>query len=208
MNRSRPHEGFSLAYTDTHPDGGHADAAVLLLHGWPGDSTDYRHVLPLLDPSWRVIVPDLRGFGGSDRHLLDPDLYYSAPAHAEALLALLDELGIEDLVVGGYDIGSRIAQELARSHPERVAALALAPPLPGGGRRILAPEIVAETWYLQLHRSPLAVPLIDGDADAVGAYLRYFWERWSGPAFPTDTPEMGVLLARYARPGAFAAAVS
>src|ERR1700754_451755 len=74
MHRSQPVDSFTIAYHETGP----ADAAsVVLLHGWPGDSHDYRAVVPLLTNRYRVIVPDLRGFGASDRHLVDPDAYYS-----------------------------------------------------------------------------------------------------------------------------------
>ena len=70
MHRSQPVDSFTIAYHETGP----ADAAsVVLLHGWPGDSHDYRAVVPLLANRYRVIVPDLRGFGASDRHLVDPD---------------------------------------------------------------------------------------------------------------------------------------
>ena len=56
-------DGFRLAYDD-HSGPGDA-AAVLLLHGWPGDRRDYRAVVPLLADRCRVVVPDLRGFGDS-----------------------------------------------------------------------------------------------------------------------------------------------
>jgi pimeloyl-ACP methyl ester carboxylesterase len=55
-------DGFRLAYerAGTGP-------AVVLLHGWPGDRTEYRDVVALL-PTADVVVPDLRGFGASDKH--------------------------------------------------------------------------------------------------------------------------------------------
>ena len=45
---------------------------VVLLHGWPGDHTDHEDVVPLLTPDYEVVVPDLRGFGESDKHLEPP----------------------------------------------------------------------------------------------------------------------------------------
>ena len=61
MRQEAAIDGFRLAYERTG-----AGPAVLLLHGWPGDRTDYRAVAPLVAQAAEVIVPDLRGFGQSD----------------------------------------------------------------------------------------------------------------------------------------------
>jgi pimeloyl-ACP methyl ester carboxylesterase len=111
----------------------------VLLHGWPGDRTDYRATLPLLDPAITVVVPDLRGFGDSDRHPVDPTAGYSATAQARSIAGLIAELGLSQPVVAGYDIGSRVAQTLATEHPDHVGRLVLSPPLPGIGSRVLNP---------------------------------------------------------------------
>ena len=63
MERSRPVDGFPLAYERAG-----SGPPVVLLHGWPGDRTDYEAVVPLLAPEFEVVVPDLRGFGASDKH--------------------------------------------------------------------------------------------------------------------------------------------
>ena len=52
-----------------------------------------------LEGDFEVIVPDLRGFGGSDRHDVDPRTFYSADAQASSVLGLLDELGVERVIV-------------------------------------------------------------------------------------------------------------
>ncbi len=204
MHRSTLVDGFSLAFSDhrSHPD--HSPRpVVVLLHGWPGDSHDFRDVVPLLVGRFRVVVPDLRGFGESDRHLLDPDTYYSASAQARSVAALIDQLDLDRPTLGGYDIGSRVAQTLAREHPASVAALALSPPLPGAGRRVLDEHVVPELWYQYFHRLPMSVQLLDGQRDQVRAYLHHFWQHWSGPHFVVDTAAFEELVDRYARPGAF-----
>jgi pimeloyl-ACP methyl ester carboxylesterase len=207
MPRSAPVDGFSLAYTDTKPDT--ADpVAVVLVHGWPGDSSDYRLVGPLLEPEYRVVVPDLRGFGDSDRHPGDPDRCYSAAAQADSVAALIDELGLVRPVVAGYDIGSRVCQRLAVDRPELVGGLALSPPMPGVGSRVLDPAIVPELWYQYFHRSPLSIPMLDGNRDLIHQYLHHFWSRWSAPGFLVDSPEFEALVDGYARPGAFEAATN
>jgi pimeloyl-ACP methyl ester carboxylesterase len=76
MHRSAPVDGFSLAY-ERHGTGD----AVVLLHGWPGDHADWREVTAILADGGRteVLVPDLRGFGESDKHQEEPSRAYSAP---------------------------------------------------------------------------------------------------------------------------------
>ncbi len=113
---------------------------MVLLHGWPGDRTDYRALAPLLAPSFDVVVPDLRGFGESDKHVAEPAVAYGADGQARSVVGLVEELGLDRPVFAGYDIGSRIAQAIARNRPDVVGALVISPPLPGVGTRVLAPR--------------------------------------------------------------------
>src|SRR5580658_4275289 len=138
MRQETAVDGFRLAYDRTGP--GHGAPAVLLLHGWPGDRTDYRQVAPLVSAAADVVVPDLRGFGESDKHAADPAEQYNAAAQARSIVGLIGELGLGRPVIAGYDIGSRIAQAVARQRPDLVRALVIAPPLPGIGDRILGPQ--------------------------------------------------------------------
>src|SRR3954462_13515146 len=124
MPRSSPVDGFSLAY-DRSGEG----PPVVLLHGWPGSRTDYREVVPLLAGAADVLVPDLRGFGDSDAHPVAPAVGYPGAAKARSVTGLLDELGFEQVVLEGYDLGSPIAQVIAQEYPARVRALVVAPPL-------------------------------------------------------------------------------
>ena len=186
MARSAPVDGFTLAY-----DRSGAGHPVVLLHGWPGDRTDFEALVPLLEDRAEVVVPDLRGFGGSDKHPAPPAEAYSATAQARSVLGLLDELGLTDPVLAGYDIGSRIAQEAARTAPDRVRALVLSPPLPGAGDRVLTAEAQREFWYQPFHALGLVEELLDGRPEAVRAYLRHFWstgrDRRSSPTGGAST---------------------
>jgi pimeloyl-ACP methyl ester carboxylesterase len=202
MQRSQPVDGFSLAY-DRHGDG----PPVVLLHGWPGMRTDYRALAPLLG-DLDVVVPDLRGFGESDKHVADPVEQYSAAAQARSVAGLLEELALGPAVVVGYDVGSRVAQALARAEPARVSALVLAPPLPGIGQRILSAGAMREFWYQPFHRLDLAERLIDGRPDAVRTYLRHFWDHWGGPGFALPEADLDALVEHYAPPGAFVASIN
>jgi pimeloyl-ACP methyl ester carboxylesterase len=203
MARSAPVDGFSLAY-----DRSGAGDPVVLLHGWPGDRTDYQDLVPLLEGDAEVVAPDLRGFGASDKHPAPPAEAYSATAQARSVLGLVDELGLADPVLAGYDIGSRIAQAAARAAPGRVRALVISPPLPGGGRRVLEPEAQREFWYQPFHNLELVEELLDGRAEAVRCYLRHFWSHWSGPSFEPDERRLDHLAEVYSPPGAMTASVA
>src|SRR3954466_8479961 len=202
MPHSSPVDGFSLAYDHTGEG-----PPVLLLHGWPGSRTDYREVVPELADAADVVVPDLRGFGESDKHPVAPDEGYDAAAQARSVTGLLDELGLGPVVLAGYDIGSRIAQTIARQNPERVRALVLAPPMPGAGQRLLDPAVLAEFWYQNFHRQDLSGRLLDGDRDAVRTYLQHFWTHWSGPGYTPADEDLDQLADTYAQPGAFTSSI-
>jgi pimeloyl-ACP methyl ester carboxylesterase len=195
-------DGFELAYDriGTGP-------AVVLLHGWPGDRTDYRELVPRLD-ACEVLVPDLRGFGASDKHAADPPAHYNGPAQARSVADLITGLGLQRPVVVGYDIGSRVAQSLARSRPELVKAMVITPPVPGVGTRVFGPGPLREFWYQAFHRLPLAEELIDGKPEAVRAYLRHFWAHWSGPGFTLAEADLDHLVSVYGPAGAFTASVN
>lgn len=201
---SKAVDGFRLAYDRF---GSSEKPPVVLLHGWPGNRDDYRAVAAELSGISDIVIPDLRGFGDSDKHRGDPRLLYGATAQSRSLIGLFDELALGKVVLGGYDIGSRVAQTLARMHPERITALVLSPPLPGIGDRILEHSAQKQFWYQTFHQLTLADDLIDGNPDSVRAYLRYFWNHWSGPQFTLSEDDLDRLSAAYQSPGSFTASI-
>jgi pimeloyl-ACP methyl ester carboxylesterase len=203
MQRSTPVDGFSLAYERRG-----SGRPVVLLHGWPGDHRDWREVVARLADETDIVVPDLRGFGESDKHARDPAQAYSAAAQAASVVALIGELELGPTVIAGYDVGSRVAQEIARTTPALVRALVVAPPLPGAGERVLSADAQREFWYQHFHRLGLIEELIDGQAPAVRAYLEHFWSHWSGPGFVPAAAELDRLTALYGAPGAFVASIA
>ena len=187
-------DGFRLGYARNRK----GDKSVVLLHGWPGDHTDFRKVAPLLTDRFDVVAPDLRGFGSSDKHAVEPGEGYSAAAQARGIAALIDELALHQPVLAGYDVGSRVAQTVAREYPDLVSALVLSPPLPGIGDRVLNVAAQREFWYQAFHQLPLAEELIADRPDAVRAYLRHFWNHWSGPQFTIGEADLDHLADIYA----------
>lgn len=105
-------------------EGGHGEPLVLL-HGFNGDAYHFTRVSRRLGAHFRVIAPDLPGFGQT---AFDGELDYSVESQAERVLGLLDELGIERFYLGGNSMGGYIACALASMAPERVRGLWLLDP--------------------------------------------------------------------------------
>ena len=84
----------------------------------------------------------------------------------------------------------------------------VSPPLPGAGQRVLELEPVKEFWYTSLHQLDLARQLLDGNRDAVRAYLHHFWSHWSGPNYIVDEKRIDHLADVYSAPGAFIASIN
>lgn len=194
-------DGPQLAYDRT----GEGVAAVLL-HGWPGTRTEYGAVVEWL-PMFDVVMPDLLGFGASLPPPGDSFDRYGVDAQARAVIGLIEELQLDRPVIGGHDIGSRIAVAVSRQRPDLVRALVLTPPLPGMGDRILSPAAQQEFWYLSFNQLSLASELIDGRPAAVRAFLRHFWTHWAGPGFRLPDDQFERLVATYAAPGVFSASL-
>jgi 2-hydroxymuconate-semialdehyde hydrolase len=108
--------GGILAYHDAGEG-----AAVLLLHGFPTSSWQWRRLFPMLSTRFRPIAPDLLGSGASDA---PTDLRLDPAAQAGYVRELLDHLGVERVAVVGQGTGGAVAQHLALEDP-RVDALVL-----------------------------------------------------------------------------------
>jgi pimeloyl-ACP methyl ester carboxylesterase len=140
---------LSVGYLDSGPADG---PAVVLLHGWPYDIHSYADVVPLLTAArHRVIVPYLRGFG-STRFLSD-ETGRNGEQAALALdaVALMDALGVETAIIGGFDWGARSADIVAALWPERCSGLvSVSGYLIGSqaaGKLPLPPEAELQWWY-------------------------------------------------------------
>jgi pimeloyl-ACP methyl ester carboxylesterase len=121
-----------------------AGEPVLMLHGWPQHSGCWRTVAPPLAERYRVICPDLRGFGASDA----PGRGYEPPTFAADALALLDALGIERVRIVGHDWGAYTGLLTALRAPDRVSALlACSTALPWVPMNAKAVAAAWRSWY-------------------------------------------------------------
>ena len=128
---------------------------VLLLHGWPQHWYLWRDVIPTVAPHARVIAPDFRGAGWSDV----PKDGYDRDQLKRDVLAVVDELGVDEFTVAGHDWGGYVGFLLALEHPERVRALLainVIPPWPPRDRKV-----ALDSWRF-LYMPVLSTPGLGG----------------------------------------------
>ncbi|MWB97409.1 alpha/beta fold hydrolase [Agromyces seonyuensis] len=112
---------LNVAYVDAGPADG---TAVLLLHGWPYDIRSFGEVVPrLVDAGYRVLVPYLRGHGGTVFREEDALRNGQQAVVAADAVAFLDAIGVDRAIVAGFDWGARTADIVAVLHPERTIGL-------------------------------------------------------------------------------------
>lgn len=162
-------------------------APVVLLHGFPETSFAWRFQFPALVERYRVIAPDLRGYGETDK----PAGGYDKRNMALDLMEILRALDIPKIALVGHDRGARVATRFAKDHPDLVDRLVVMDNVP---TRIVARDIDAKIakayWFFLFHLVPdLPEALIAGREHI---WLRHFFSDWchdpaaiSGEAFDT-----------------------
>jgi 3-oxoadipate enol-lactonase len=108
--------GIELAYTRQGKG-----TPLVLLHGYPLDHHLWDEVLPLLEDTFDVILPDLRGFGESTI----VDTPFNVEDYASDVAGLLDQLGIQRAAIVGHSMGGYVALAFAKLFPERLSGLGL-----------------------------------------------------------------------------------
>ena len=104
-------------------EAGPVDAPViLLLHGFPSSSHQYRNLIPMLAQKFRVIAPDFPGFGFTEVPS-DRNYVYTFDGLAKTLEAFVEELNLKRYAMYVFDYGAPIGFRLALAHPERVSAI-------------------------------------------------------------------------------------
>jgi pimeloyl-ACP methyl ester carboxylesterase len=112
-------DGVSVFYREAGPE----DAPViLLLHGFPTSSFQYRHLIPRLADRYRVIAPDLPGFGFTEVPA-ERRYEYTFDALAETMLAFTDALRLERYVLYVFDYGAPTGFRVAMARPDHVTAI-------------------------------------------------------------------------------------
>jgi pimeloyl-ACP methyl ester carboxylesterase len=175
---------------------------VLLVHGWPQSGHAWRRVASLL-PDHQVVVPDLRGFGDSDK----PEAGYDAATMAADLHELLAELGLEQVTVAGHDWGAVFGYVLAASYPGDVAALAIVEMvLPGLGmlEEAMRPAPGGRfLWHIGFQSVPDIPELLIRGRER--DYITWFFETHSHDGISAQ--DVDVYVAAIERPDALSASL-
>jgi pimeloyl-ACP methyl ester carboxylesterase len=159
---------------------------VVLIHGFPETSYEWRKQIPVLAEQYAVFAPDNRGFGETDK----PGVRVSRQLLAQDVVAFMDSLGIESATVVGHDWGGIIAFKLAIDWPERVGRLALLDTLctvwmPRGVHGYwFKAEPLPEEFFSRHHRGFIDT-IFTGAADpALPGRPESPWQQASGDAAP------------------------
>ncbi|MEN4011042.1 MAG: alpha/beta hydrolase [Chloroflexota bacterium] len=102
---------------ETHGEG----VPLVLLHGFPLNRSIWKPIIPLLKEKARLILPDLRGYGESPKDIEE----YSMRLLAADVVALLNRLQVDKVVLAGHSMGGYVALEFAHAYPNRLSGLAL-----------------------------------------------------------------------------------
>ena len=130
-----------------------AGEPVVLLHGWPDSGDLWRCQTPaLVAGGYRVIVPDLRGFGESSRPV-EVDAY-AAPQMVGDVIGVLDDLAVDRAHLIGHDWGAAIAWLTAALAPERVASLTALSVGHPAAFRDAGWDQREKSWYMLLFQFP------------------------------------------------------
>jgi pimeloyl-ACP methyl ester carboxylesterase len=144
--------GDRRLYVRDHPG---SSPAIVAMHGFPDDSRIYNRLIPALVPL-RVVTFDWSGYGRSTRR--DPAQFHSTDRQRE-MLAVLDEVGLDHVVLVGHDSSGPEAIDFAAAHPERVAHVVLLNTYYGRNPALRLPEMIA------LLADPAFAPLADALLD-------------------------------------------
>jgi pimeloyl-ACP methyl ester carboxylesterase len=170
---------------------------VLLLHGFPETWFCWRHQVPALAPRHRVIAPDLRGYGETEK----PAAGYDKRTMARDVRELMRHLGIDRAAVVGHDRGARVATRFAKDYPDALDRLVVMDNIP---TRIIFERMDAKVarghWFFIFNNvRDLPEALVAGREEV---WLRFIFSSWCYNPETLSPEELAVYVRAYAQPGA------
>jgi pimeloyl-ACP methyl ester carboxylesterase len=179
---------LEIAYRDDGPRDGQV---VLLLHGWPDDSSTWDGVIPVLNAAGlRTITPTTRGFGETRFLSSDTPRTGNTAMLVLDVIEMLNVLGVAKFSIAGHDWGSNMAETLAVGWPDRVDRIAMlsTPPRLGGVPN--SPFWHARLqWYHWLQATKRGAQAVRDDHKG---FARIMWETWSPEGWFEDATFDGV----------------
>jgi len=167
---------------------------VLLLHGWPESWYSWRYQLPALAKAgYRVVAPDMRGFGGTDAPPAIED--YTIQKLCADVVGLIDALGEKQAVVIGHDWGSGVAWASVLHYPERFRAI-VAMSVPLRTRTPEPPMVIArrnfgDKFFYQLYFQQPGV----AEREFEGNTREFLSRIYASPSTPREPPQVTDLSA-------------
>ena len=149
---------------------GEGDKTIVLIHGWPDDGNLWRHQIPaFVDAGYRVLAPDLLGFGKSERH---PDVQrYTGARLAQDLLSLLNKSRVTRAHLVAHDWGAVVGWEMVAADANRFPSYAALSVGHSGALFDLDHHKLSNMWYFLLAQTKVAPQLF---AASDGAFMRFF----------------------------------
>jgi haloacetate dehalogenase len=188
-------EDIRMSYTDTGGNG----PLLVLLHGWPQTSQCWDDVIPALAEEYRVVAPDLRGYGLTDK----PRGGYDKKTMARDVRELVQHLGYSSFRLVGHDRGARVGHRFALDHPEMLTHLTLLDIAPTLYMFREGTTAMAQGyWHWFFHMQDDLPELLV--APCIGEYLRFFFERWTYQRSALE-PAIPDYVTAFSRPGALRA---
>jgi pimeloyl-ACP methyl ester carboxylesterase len=178
-----------------------ANPSVILLHGFPESHRTWREIAPRLDEHFHLIMPDQRGFAGSDRP--QEVEAYRTETLVDDIFALADALGLQQFSLVGHDWGGAVAWSAALRNDPRLAALAIvnAPhPVIFQKSLIESADQRAASQYITAFRAPGFDKLVE-----LNGYDWFFDKTFGGHVDLAKIPdaEKQQYIAEWSQPGAF-----
>ncbi|HUL42633.1 MAG TPA: alpha/beta hydrolase [Burkholderiales bacterium] len=169
---------------------------LLLLHGYPETALMWRKIVPQLLPNYRVVCPDLRGYGDSDK----PRDGYDKRTMALDMKLLMEGLGFKRYAVVGHDRGARVGHRFALDHPDAVERLCVIDIVPTHTMfRSTNKELAVSYWHWFFFQVPdLPEVLIASQPEA---FLRFVFRALGIVPGAIDEPVMQEYLRAFKLPG-------
>ena len=169
---------------------------VIMVHGFPELWYSWRHqIRAIADAGFRVVAPDVRGYGGSDKP--HPIEAYDMIEMTSDVVGLIDALGEETAILVGHDWGAPICWNTALLHPNRVSAVAgLSVPYRPRGENSpidLWKQLYEGRFFYQLYFQDEGVAEAELEADVRGALRKLYYIASGNPA-PTELQVLATKL--------------
>jgi pimeloyl-ACP methyl ester carboxylesterase len=175
---------------------------LILLHGWPGFWWEWHLNIGPLAEHFDVIVPDMRGYGDSEKPPLDHPQRFGPDSVVEDLEALMEQLHITRAYLVGHDWAAIIVHKLVRKYPHRVIqAMVIDPIVPGAEAGYFSPEHASEAWYWWFHQLDMAAALVGSSREATKIYYAHFLSHWSYNKHLWSDEELEIYTDNYRKPG-------